>query len=73
MVFIPESRKELDYHFILWRFDMSKIDTKLLERLEAKQIRPQQAEDSDTASEEEAEDGRKKVENTHASSCCILF
>ena len=70
MVFIPESRKELDYHFILWDFDQSKVNEKELERLEAKQIPPREDTDTDEDSDEKT-DG--KVDKVQASSCCTLF
>ena len=34
MMLIDETKRTLDFHYILWRFDTSKLDIKALNRLD---------------------------------------
>lgn len=72
LMFLDNSRKTLDYNFILWKFDMTKLDLRSLEKLD----KAGKQEDDDDESEEEDEDEilpKTGVEKVVGSACCTLF
>jgi hypothetical protein len=77
LIFIDKERRTLDFHFLLWKYDMSKADTKSLQKIDARQggeptVMDNESDEDLTASQQVAA-GVKRVEQVHGSSCCIIF
>lgn len=74
MMLIDESRRALDFQYILWRFDTSSLDRSTLDRLDKG---PGQAreenEEIDEYDSEGNEISQRNPEKIKGSSCCTIF
>ena len=46
-MFLDQNRKQLDYHFIIWKFDTSKLDQATLHKLDVGVANVNNVEDED--------------------------
>ena len=76
MMLIDSNHRALDFQYILWRFDTKDLDTATLGKLDAGPGQTEgdmdEDENFDTAGNESATPGGKKVEQGK-SSCCTIF
>lgn len=68
-MFIDKDRKTLDYHFLLWDYEVSQEIIAELKKIEARKV-PMTQMLSDEDSEEEH---TKIAEQSHSSACCAIF
>lgn len=76
VLFMNEDRKTLDHHFLLWKFDTSKLDHKALHKLDVGLLGNGEANDFETdygTEGDETPGGLDGVEKVNSSSCCIMF
>jgi hypothetical protein len=77
LMFLDESRKTLDHHFVMWDFDSTKLDDKHLRKIDNMKMAgaPKQKDCESSSSEDEnAEANKLIVEKLNAqSSCCTIF
>ena len=73
---LDEKRKQLDFQFVLWRFETKKLDMGVLHKMDVglEQINAEQNEDVGSQDSED-EDGnpKREVEKIQGSSCCTIF
>ena len=75
-MFVDKERRTLDYHFLLWNFDISKLNKKKFDMFDQKQGIVPIAEtnhEDDPNIETPTPTGRKEVEKTSGSACCTIF
>ena len=69
---LDDASKSLDHNFILWNFDMTKLDLRALEKLD-------RADKEDVEDEEEEDEGEEAlfdkaaVDKAVGSACCSIF
>jgi len=71
-----EDRKTLDHHFLLWKFDTSKLDHKALHKLDVGLLGNGEAQNAETdygTEGDETPGGLEGVEKVNSSSCCTIF
>jgi hypothetical protein len=75
VLFMNEDRKTLDHHFLLWKFDTSKLDHRALHKLDVGLLGNGEAQEFETDYGTEGDDtpGVDGVEKVNSSSCCIMF
>lgn len=75
VLFMNEDRKTLDHHFLLWKFDTTKLDHKALHKLDVGLLGNGEAADAtDYGTEgDETPGGLDSVEKVNSSSCCTIF
>lgn len=77
LMFIDKERRTLDFHFLLWKYDMSKADTKALQKIDARQggepTAVENDSDEDLTASQQVAAGVKRAEQAQGSSCCIIF
>ena len=49
-MFLDQNRKQLDYQFVVWKFDTSKLDLKVLNKLDTGVANQNAADDEDVNS-----------------------
>ena len=68
--------KELDYHYILWKFDTDKIpDKRILEKMDGGPVNINEADLEGTMGNIEGQEDLHKsdVEKVTSSACCSIF
>lgn len=72
---LDEKRKQLDFQFVLWRFETKKLDMATLHKMDVglEQINAEQNEDVDSLDSEGEEREPREVEKIQGSSCCSIF
>lgn len=76
VLFMNEDRKTLDHHFLLWKFDTTKLDHKALHKLDVGLLGNGDANEAETdygTEGDETPGGLDGVEKVNSSSCCIMF
>lgn len=73
IMFLDQNRKQLDYHFVIWKFDTSKLDQATLHKLDVGVANVNNEPEDIDSQESQDENGRKPVESIPKSSCCLLF
>lgn len=74
MMLIDETKRTLDFHYILWRFDTTKLDIKALNRLDIGPGADREEYEEVTVSEAQSKtSGGKKAEQLKGASCCAIF
>ena len=73
-MFIDKDKKQLDYHFLLWKFDTSRLDIKSLTKLDAgSQFQAPDEEEVEFDSDGNEIEPKEQVERSNASACCTIF
>jgi len=73
-MFVDKERRTLDYHFLLWNFDISKLNKKKFDMFDQKQgIVPISETNHEEDPNSETPSGRREVEKSSGSACCTIF
>lgn len=72
MMLLDSQRRALDFQYILWHFDTSKLDLATLKKLDNKTGHTEK--EDDWEQDAEIMEGQTRVvEQSNGSSCCIIF
>ena len=72
MMLLDSQRRALDFQYILWHFDTSKLDLATLKKLDNKTGHTEQ--EDDWEQDAEIMEGQTRVvEQSSGSSCCVIF
>ena len=75
LMLLDEKRKQLDYQFILWKFDTKKLDLSILQKMDNGLSNADQDnnDDVDSLDSDGNNDSTRQVEKVNGSACCTIF
>ena len=74
-MFLDQNRKQLDYHFVVWKFDTQKLDQSTLHKLDVgvANANDDDNEDINSIDSQGNEIDKRPVEFAGKSACCTIF
>ena len=71
---LDQNRKQLDYQYVVWKFDTSKLDQSTLHKLDTGVAgAPEDEEDQNSVDSQGNEVEKRPVDEIKGSSCCTIF